>query len=162
MQIEKFNYDQNIILRKEFNFEDLKKYESYRWKKFKRDNSHVLKKHLGKGIKSMMDFYDFLGVSFDKYALETGYKLSAQQMRMNPKTNEKLKDLLCSNYNPDNLSQCAIIGDWVNFSPKDDYSLPEDVLEIDKESKQLVPVSKEEVENIIKEREAYYGTKITI
>ena len=159
MQIENFNYDQDIILRKEFNFEDLKKYESYRWKKFKRDNSHVLKKHLGKGIKSMMDFYDFLGISFDKYALETGYRLSVRQIRMNPKTNEELKNLLCSNYNPDNLSQCAIIGDWVNYSPRDDNNLPENVIEIDKAiDEKPIPISKEEVENVIEERKYYYGS----
>ena len=156
--MEKFRYDQEVILHKEFDFDSLKTYESYRWKKFKRDNAHVLKKRLGKGIKSMMDFYDCLGISFDQYALDTGYKLEARQIRMNPKTNEKLKELLCSNYNPDKYSQCAIIGDWVNFSPKDDDNLPENVIEVDKENRSKVPISKEEVENIIKERKCYYGT----
>lgn len=160
MQIEKFNYDQSIILRKEFNFEDLKKYESYRWPKFKRNNSHILKKRLGKGIKDMTDFYDCLGISFDRYAQETGKRLNVQQIRMNPKTNEKLKSLICSNYREDNLSQCAIIGDWVNFSPKDDESLPENVIEIDRDHPCPVEISEEELENIIKEREAYYGITV--
>lgn len=154
-----FDFNKDIIFRKEFTFDELQTFESPRWKRFKRDNSHVLKpRQTARGIKTMLDFYDCLGISFEEYALQTGYRLDVHQIRMNPKTNESLRELLYSKYKPDNWAQCAIAGDWVNFSPKDDANLPENVVEIDREiDKPKVPISKEEVENNIKERKAYYG-----
>ncbi len=154
-----FDFNNDVIFRRAFSFQELKDYESPRWKRFKRDNSHVLKpRQTAKGIKTMLDFYDCLGVSFEEYASQTGYRLGVQQIRMNPKTNEELRELLYSKYKPDNYAQCAIAGDWVNFSPKDDASLPPNVIEIDKDmGENPVAISKEELENNLRERKVYYG-----